>query len=84
MYAICSGSTDIVATLVGYFLVVNYPIDKRNFVGMTPLLLAAKTGRSEELVIFIIVDLQNFRQIIRQSDGNKNLGIVLDLGIVCD
>ena len=52
--------------------------------GMTPLLLAAKTGRSEELVIFIIVDLQNFRQIIRQSDGNKNLGIVLDLGIVCD
>ena len=45
MYAVSAGSLDIISTLVGYFLVVNFPIDKRNLVGMTPLLLAAKMGR---------------------------------------
>ena len=45
MYAVSAGSMDIIATLVGYFLVVNHQIDKRNLVGMTPLLLAAKMGR---------------------------------------
>eukprot|EP00116_Pleurobrachia_bachei_P003033 sb/3463295/ len=45
MYAVSAGSVDIVAHIVGYFLVVNFPIDKRNFVGNTALILAAKMGR---------------------------------------
>ena len=45
MYAVSAGSVDIVAHIVGYFLVVDFPIDKRNFVGNTALILAAKMGR---------------------------------------
>ncbi|KAL5255091.1 hypothetical protein ACHWQZ_G014508 [Mnemiopsis leidyi] len=66
MYAVSAGSMDIIATLVGYFLVVNFPIDKRNLVGMTPLLLAAKMGRYE--CAKMLVEVGNANLHLRDVD----------------
>jgi len=66
MYAVSAGSMDIIATLVGYFLVVNHQIDKRNLVGMTPLLLAAKMGRYE--CAKILVEVGNANMHLRDVD----------------
>lgn len=66
MYAVSAGSLDIISTLVGYFLVVNFPIDKRNLVGMTPLLLAAKMGRYE--CAKILVEVGNANLHLRDVD----------------